>query len=296
MYWIVSDSSIDMPKAWIDAQPNFRIKSLSYLIDGQPHIPDGTDEETRRIYAQLRAGVKITTSQVNSEEWSACFRELLAQGQDILAVLFSGGLSGTCAAAETAAKELRQEFPERKLVVIDSLCASAGEGLLVYYALRNRQNGMSLEDNAAWVRNNVQNLIHWFTVDDLMFLYRGGRVSATSAYIGSLARIKPVMHVDPEGHLALKEKVAGRKRSIRRLADKVKENIVAPEGQVIFISHGDCVAEAQSLADILRSELPMIADVQISFVGPVIGAHSGPGTIAVFFLGNGRVHLPQEKN
>jgi len=292
MYYIITDSAIDMPKAWIEAQEAFKVVSLAYLMDGQAYIPDGTDEGTRKIYDLLREGKMISTSQVTPALWAEGMRPVLEAGNDVLLIAFSSGLSGTCAAAMTAADELREEFPERRIEVVDSLCASAGEGLLVHYALKNREEGMSLEDNAAWVRDNVQNVIHWFTVNDLMHLYRGGRVSAASAYIGSLVRIKPVMRVDENGKLAVKEKAAGRKRSISTLAERVRKDIVNPEGQLILISHGDCAEEAQSLADMIKATLP-VADVRLSYVGSVIGAHTGPGVIAVFCMGNTRT--PNEK-
>ena len=287
MYWIVTDSTIDMPKRYVDSQEHFRVLNMSYTMDGVSYVPDGTDENSREIYRQLRAGKNIVTAQVNSERWREAFEEILAGGNDLLVIAFSSGLSGTCQAAFTAAEEAREKYPDRKLEVIDSLCASAGEGLLVDYALRNRDKGMSLEENAAWVRENVQNIIHWFTVDDLMFLMRGGRVGAVSAYIGSLVKIKPILHVNEEGKLIPREKVQGRRKSIRALADKVKQNIVHPEGQLVLISHGDCEAEAQSLADMIKAELP-VAEVRLSYIGPIVGAHSGPGTLAVFFMGKGR--------
>ena len=287
MYWIVTDSTIDMPKRYVDSQENFRVLNMSYTMDGVSYVPDGTDENSREIYRQLRAGKNIVTAQVNSESWREAFEEILAGGNDLLVIAFSSGLSGTCQAAFTAAEEAREKYPDRKLEVIDSLCASAGESLLVDYALRNRDKGMSLEENAAWVRENVQNIIHWFTVDDLMFLMRGGRVGAVSAYIGSLVKIKPILHVNEEGKLIPREKVQGRRKSIRALADKVKQNIVHPEGQLVLISHGDCEAEAQSLADMIKAELP-VAEVRLSYIGPIVGAHSGPGTLAVFFMGKGR--------
>ena len=287
MYWIVTDSGIDMPKAWIDQQDSFRVLSLSYLMDDVTYVSDGTDESIKRIYDSMRDGKMLKTSQVTPDMWENCFRELLSAGHDVLTITFSGGLSGTSAAAFMAADEVREDYPDRKLLVIDSLQASAGEGLMVRYALDNRAKGMSIEDNAAWVQQNVQNFIAWFTVDDLMHLHRGGRVSATSAIVGSLVRIKPIMRVDENGKLAVYEKCPGRKRSIRVLADKIIADIVNPEGQILHISHGDCFEEAQQLADLLKAALP-IADVQISYVGSVIGAHTGPGVIAVFCKGENR--------
>ena len=287
MYWIVTDSAIDMPKSWIDQQENLRILNLSYILDGVSYISDGTDKSIKAIYNAMREGKMLKTSQVTPEMWEECFRELLSAGHDVLTIAFSSGLSGTCSAAFTAAEDVRADDPDRKLLVIDSLQASAGEGLMVHYALENRANGMSIEDNAAWISENVQNFIAWFTVNDLMHLHRGGRVSAASAIVGSLVRIKPIMRVDDEGKLAVYEKAAGRKRSIRILAEKIIADIVNPEGQTIHISHGDCEDEAQSLAEMIKEALP-VADVRLSFVGSVIGAHTGPGVIAIFCMGNGR--------
>lgn len=287
MYWIVTDSTIDMPKSWIDQQENLRVLNLSYLMDGESYVSDGTDESIRAIYDAMRSGKLLKTSQVTPETWESCFRELLDAGHDVLTVAFSSGLSGTCSAAYMAADEVRADYPDRKLFVIDSLQASAGEGLMVSYALQNRANGMSIEENAAWIEKNVQNFIAWFTVNDLMHLHRGGRVSAASAIVGSLVRIKPIMHVDENGKLAVYEKAAGRKRSIRILAEKIIADIVKPEGQIIHISHGDCAEEAQTLADMIREALP-VADVRISYVGSVIGAHTGPGVIAIFCMGDTR--------
>lgn len=287
MYWIVTDSAIDMSKAWIDQQENLRIMNLSYLMDGASYVSDGTDQSIQAIYNAMREGKMLKTSQVTPDMWEDCFRELLSAGHDVLTIAFSSGLSGTCSAAFMAADEVRADFPDRKLYVIDSLQASAGEGLMVHYALENRASGMPIEDNAAWIKKNVQNFIAWFTVDDLMHLHRGGRVSAASAIVGSLVRIKPIMRVDENGKLAVYEKCPGRKRSIRVLANKIIADIIKPEGQLIHISHGDCLEEAQQLADILKASLP-VADVRISYVGSVIGAHTGPGVIAVFCMGDTR--------
>ena len=287
MYWIVTDSAIDMPRQWIDQQENFRVLDLSYLMDDVSYTSDGTDESIKAIYDAMRSGKMLKTSQVTPEMWENCFRELLQAGHDVLTIAFSSGLSGTCSAAFTAADEVRADYPDRKLFVIDSLQASAGEGLMVHYALENRKNGMSIEENAAWVQQNVQNFLAWFTVNDLMHLHRGGRVSAASAIVGSLVHIKPIMHVDAEGKLAVYEKAAGRKRSIRILAEKIAADIVAPEKQIIHISHGDCLEEAQMLANLIREALPVI-DVRISYVGSVIGAHTGPGVIAIFCMGDTR--------
>ena len=286
-FWIVTDSCTDFPPAYIAKQRELTILPLTYQIEGRAFVPDGSDASNRALYAQLRAGKISTTSQINSETWKETFQKILEEGHDILAVIFSSGLSGTYQAAVAAKEELEGRYPERELVVVDSLCASLGEGLLVHYALEKRAQGLTLQETAQWVRDNVQHLNHWFTVDDLQFLRRGGRVSAAAAYFGGLIKIKPILHVNWEGRLIPREKVQGRKRSLRVLCEKVKEFAVNPQEQVIFISHGDCLEEAQALAQMVR-EAVHPKDIMLGYVGAVIGSHSGPGTMAIFFLGKGR--------
>ena len=282
MYWIVTDATTDLPVDYRKAQDRFLVVDMSYITDGVSYIPDGTEESSRQVYEFLRAGKVITTAQINVEDWKNAFRPILDSGEDILAIVFSSGLSGTCLAAMQAAESLRGAYPGREIRVVDSLAASLGEGLLVDYALRNRAAGMPLEDNALWAEEHRQNISHWFTVDDLMFLLRGGRVSAASAYLGSMLKIKPVLDVNPEGHLIPREKVQGRRRSIRRLFEHVRDYAIEPRNQRIFISHGDCREDAESLADMLRENLG-VTDLTIATIGPIIGSHSGPGTLAVFF-------------
>jgi DegV family protein with EDD domain len=286
-FWIVTDSGTDFPEAYVQKQKNLIIVPMMYQIEGQFHTPDGSDESTRAFYAKLRSGVVATTSQVTIETWKDTFQKLLSDGQDVLCIAFSSALSGTYEAAESAKEQLKADFPSGKLIVIDSKCASMGLGLLVHTVLQMRDSGASIEDTAKWVTENQQKVIHWFTVDDLQFLRRGGRVSATSAYLGGIMKIKPILHVSEEGKLIPREKVQGRKRSLRTLFEKVKENVVEPQMQTIFISHGDCLEDAQWLALVLRDELH-VKDVMISFIGPVVGSHSGPGTMAIFFMGNKR--------
>ena len=288
MYWIVTDATADLPLDYVSNQENFHVVNMSFTVDGEDHKPDGTVAYSKRIYEYLRSGKVLTTSQINTESWKQEFRALLDGGNDILCIAFSSGLSGTCLAAKQAAESLQAEYPERRLMVVDSFAASMGEGLLVDYALRNRAAGMSLEDNAAWVEQHCQNIAHWFTVDDLMFLLRGGRVSAASAYLGSMLKIKPVLDVDAEGHLIPREKVQGRKRSVRKLFEHVKAEAVDIANQRVFISHGDCEADANLLAGMLRDELG-VKDITIGYIGPIIGSHSGPGTLAVFFYAENRI-------
>ncbi|MBQ8535997.1 MAG: DegV family protein [Clostridia bacterium] len=286
-FHILTDSCTDFPLSYVQKQKDLTILPLTYEIEGVSYTPDGTDAFTRAFYKELRGGKVAKTSQVNMETWKKAFTAILDKGQDILCIAFSGALSGTYQAAVQASEEVAPKYPDRKLIVIDSLSASLGQGLLVHYALQKRDGGVSLEETAQWIQDNLQHIAQWFTVDDLQFLRRGGRVSAVSAYIGGIVKIKPIMHVSPEGKLIPKEKVTGRKRSLRVLGDKVKEKMVDPANNVVFITHGDCEEEAQWLADYVKANVG-VKDVMTGFVGPVIGSHSGPGTMAIFFLSTDR--------
>jgi len=286
-FHIITDTCTDFPLSFVSAQKDLTILPLTYETDGVTYTPDGTDAFTLAFYEQMRSGKVSRTSQVNSETWKEAFENVLAQGQDVLCIAFSSGLSGTYQAAVLAQSELAPKYPDRKLVVIDSLSASLGQGMLVYYALKMRDEGASFEETAQWVRDHISKAVIWFTVDDLQYLRRGGRVSAVSAYIGGIVNIKPILFMDAAGKLIPREKVTGRKRSLRVLCDKICSLVENPEEQTLFITHGDCEQEAQWLAEQIRAKAPF-KDVMIGLVGPVIGSHSGPGTMAVFCLGNGR--------
>lgn len=287
-YRITTDSTCDLPKQfYIDR--DIKMIGLSFLLDGQEY-KEGSDHtvSTKEFYDQLRAGKMSSTMQVNTFEFTEFAEPFLAAGEDVLHIAFSSGLSGTYESCKRGAEELIEKYPGRKLIVVDSLAASMGEGLLTWYADENRKKGMSLEDNAAWLENNKLHLCHWFTVNDLMHLHRGGRVSKTSAIMGSILGIKPVLHVDDEGHLILITKVRGRGASIDALVSKLKETANQDiADQMVFISHGDCLDEAELLADKLRKAAG-IKKFMISDIGAVIGSHSGPGTIALFFMGKHR--------
>ncbi len=286
-FWIVSDGSTDFPYDYIQKQKNIIILPLSYEIAGQVFVPSGKDEDTKAFYQALREGKVSTTAQINIQTWKDALEPLLKNNEQVLCLPFSSGLSGTCAAAFSAKEELDQEYPNNQLMVIDTKAASLGQGLLVHYALQKRDAGAPIEEVAAWVRDNLLNIAHWFTVDDLQFLRRGGRVSTTSAYIGSILKIKPVLHVDNEGRLIPMEKVQGRKKSLKALFEKVAQTAINPKDEPIFISHGDCYEEAKWLGNMLKEQLGT-KEVMIGLVGPAIGSHSGPGTVAIFFLSDQR--------
>lgn len=284
-YVIFTDSSSDLPLS-LAAEMGVQMLPLEVNIDG---VGSKMNDEIdiKEFYAYLRDKKTAKTSAVNMDRFLEAFEKIVSEGDDLLYIGFSSGLSATYMAAKNAAEELSEKYPERKLIAIDSLCASLGQGLLVKLAADKKAAGATIDECAEFVESQKLHLCHWFTVEDLFFLKRGGRVSATTAVLGTMLQIKPVMHVDNEGHLINVAKARGRAASIAALAAKMKETAIDPKSQTVFISHGDCFDDAKKLADMITAEFG-ITDIFISEVGPVIGAHSGPGTLALFFLGTER--------
>lgn len=286
-YVIFSDATVDMPVEYIN-ENDVKLLYMTYTLEGKEYLGDAEHSmEPHAFYESLRGGNMATTAQINTDTFTNAFRQVIQEGKDILYLAFSSGLSGTYNSARIAVEDLKEEFPEAKILVVDSLCASMGEGLLLHYLIENKKKGMSLEENAAWAEENKLHVAHWFTVDDLNHLYRGGRVSKTAAFVGTLLGIKPVLHVDDEGHLIPMEKVRGRAKSLESLCAHMKETAIDPSAQTIFISHGDCEDEAKVLADMIKKEIGM-KDIRIHPIGPVVGTHSGPGTLALFFIATKR--------
>lgn len=285
---IMTDSSCDLPASLADRM-ELSVLPLSVYIEDKQYINylDEREIAFSEIYAKLRTKCPAKTSAVNMNDFLAPMEEIVRSGRDLLYIGFSSGLSGTYNAGAAAAQEIAEKYPERKVYAVDSLAASLGQGLLVYHAWQQKQAGKDIDEVLQWVVDNRLHLCHWFTIDDLMFLKRGGRISGATAIVGSMLSIKPVMHVDNEGHLIKVGTARGRKASIKALADEAGKRGIHLEDQIIFISHGDCVDEANYLADIMRDRFH-VKDVLVNYVGPVIGAHSGPGTIALFFLGTER--------
>ena len=284
-YRIITDTCCDFPQQMY-TDLNLSVVPLSVNYRGNTYS-EYTESWLKEFYAGQRAGESAQTSAVNPEGWRAAIEPVLAAGEDALVLAFSSGLSTTYQSAVIAAQELKEDYPDRTVNVVDTLCASMGQALLVWYACKKRDAGQSLEEVTGWCEEHKLNLCHWFTVDDLMFLKRGGRVSAATAVLGTMLQIKPVMHVDDEGHLTKVSTARGRKASIDALAKKMAETGLPGENDTIFISHGDCIADAQYLAEKLKKECG-VKEVIIYYVGAVIGSHSGPGTLALFFLGNKR--------
>ncbi len=284
-YVIVTDSSADLTQSIIEDSELVTLQ-LDVLMEGEESKPN-CDVDIKEFYTKLRSKKNATTSAVNIDAFTSIFEPYLAEGTDVLYLGFSSGLSGTYNAGLVAAKELAEKYPERKVYAIDTLAASLGEGLLVYYAVKMKNDGADIDSVRDFIEGNKLNLCHWFTVDDLFFLKRGGRVSAATAIVGSMLSIKPVLHVDNKGRLINVSKARGRKASIDALFEKMKDTAIEPEKQVVFISHGDAIEDAEYLANRIRTELK-VPEVKIGYVGAVIGAHSGPGTLALFYLGTER--------
>ncbi len=283
---IMTDSACDMKPAVL-AEWGVPFKGLTFRFDGSDKEYTDADMPASEFYAKMRAGSVAKTAAVNSESFSQIFEEVLKNGNDVLYLGFSSGLSTTFNSGRIAALELAERYPDRKITVIDTLSASAGFGLLVYLAVQKKNEGASMDEVAAYIEELKWKLCHWFTVDDLVYLKRGGRISSTAAFVGNVLGIKPVLHMDNEGHLINMFKVRGRKTAVSSLADQYDKLAVDPTGGTVFISHADCMNDAKELAAILKNKHGV--DVQIiTDVGPVIGAHSGPGTLALFFIGTER--------
>ena len=288
---IVTDSSSNLVENMIE-DFGLHILPLTFMVDGDDTVYQsylkGAHTDLSQFYAMMRDGKVFKTSLPNLADTEALMRGLLDAGRDILYIGFSSGLSGTYEATELLVKQLAVEFPHRKIYAVDTLAASGGEGLLVWHAVRHARNGMPIAEVRDWIEDNKLHLAHWFTVDDLMFLFRGGRVSKTSAWAGTMLNIKPVMHVDNEGHLVPLEKVRGRKKSLNALIDHMEKSARRPiEDQMVFVTHGDCIDEAEYVAEQVKQRFG-VKEVVINYVDPVIGAHSGPGTMALFFLADQR--------
>lgn len=288
---IVTDSCCNLLEDMID-DFGIHVLPLTFMVDGEDEVYQsylkGERTDLKQFYTMMREGKVFKTSLPNLAESEALFRELLGSGRDVIYLAFSSGLSGTYQALSLMASQLREEFPERKLYVVDTLAASGGQGLLVWYAVQHARAGETIDQVRDWVEENKLHLAHWFTVDDLMFLFRGGRVSKTAAWAGTLLNIKPVLHVDDEGHLIPMEKVRGRKKSLNAVIDHMEKSAITPiDEQMVFITHGDCIEDAEYVAAQVKERFG-VKEVVINYVDPVIGAHSGPGTMALFFLADRR--------
>ena len=285
---IVTDSSCDLT-AEMANELELTVLPLSFnLMEKEYHnYLDGRELSFQDFYSHIRSGEDCTTSAVNVEAFVSAMEPILQSGRDVLCIAFSSGLSNTCNAAQMACEELGAKYPQRKAYAVDTLCASLGEGLLIYHAVQEKRKGKSIDEVRNWLEDNKLHLCHWFTVEDLNHLKRGGRISAATALIGTMLNIKPVLHVDDAGHLINIGKARGRRASLTALVDHMEETAIDPASQVVFISHGDSQEDADFVASQVKSRMG-VKTVCTNYVGPVIGTHSGPGTIALFFLGTHR--------
>lgn len=285
-YVIFTDSCCDVSPE-ILSQWGVPYANMTFTFDGEDKEYISTDISNKEFYDRMRSGAHARTAAINADAFIRAFTPILEEGKDILYVAFSSGLSTTVNNANMAAQELQETYPDRKIVIVDTLAASGGGGLMVYMALEKQKAGATLEENAAYLEELVPQHCIWFIVDDLEYLKRGGRVSPLVAFAGGLLGIKPVLQMDSEGHLIKVGTARGRKKAIEALAAKYAELSYEEKNTPIFISHGDCLEEAQQLADILEQKHGGKVTL-ITEIGPVIGSHAGPGTIALFFVGKHR--------
>ena len=287
-YIIITDSSCDLPDS-IVRELELEVLPLSFIMDGKTYrnYPDNRDMSPKDFYNKEREGVMATTNAVNVADAAEAMESVLKQGKDVLVLGFSSGLSATCSSFQIAGQELAEQYPDRKIFVVDTLCASLGQGMLVYQAAKLRQQGKTMEEVRDWTEANKLRQCHYFTVDDLFFLKKGGRVSAATAVVGTMLQIKPVLHVDDEGHLINVAKARGRKASLTALVDKVGELADDPASQTMFISNSDCAEDAQFVADEIKKRYGT-REIILNSIGPVTGAHTGPGCVALFFMGKHR--------
>jgi len=287
IFAIVTDSGCDMPKEYLEENEvelvklGFNMENVNY--EGE----NGEPIDSKTFYEKLRGGAMPTTYQVTGEMAKLHIQPLLEKGKDVLVIAFSSGLSGTAGSFVVAARELAKKYPKRKILVVDSLCASMGQGLLLDYVIKKAETGASIEETAKYAEELKLHICHHFTVDNLFHLKRGGRVSATTAVIGSILKIKPVMHVNDEGKLIAIGKAMGRKKSLHTLVENLMETKDMDENDPIFISHGDCIEDVEYVKSLLLEKLPNV-QIYVNYVGPVIGTHSGCGTIAIFNKGTKR--------
>lgn len=284
-YVITVNSTVDAPKEWLEER-HVPVVPLKYTIDGETYT-DMEGLSAKEFFAKLREGKMSTTSQVNPEEAAALLEPYLKEGKDVLHLGFSSGLSGTLNSMKLAGQMLEEKYPEAKVIVIDTLCACLGEALLLHKALQKKAEGLNIDELAEWVEKNKLHICHNVTVDDLNHLHRGGRISKTTAILGTLVQIKPIIHMDDNGTLQVIGKERGRKKSLNKIVDMAIERAKGWDNDIIMITHGDCIEDAEYVAKLVREKMG-IDNILINNIGTVIGSHTGPGVVAVFCMGSKR--------
>ena len=284
-YVITVNSTVDVPKEWLEER-HVPVIPLKYTIDGETYT-DMEGLSAKEFFAKLREGKMSVTSQVNPEEAADMLEPFVKEGKDVLHLGFSSGLSGTLNSMRIAGQMLKEKYPGSKVIVVDTLCACLGEAMLLYYALKEKEKGKTIEEVAQWAEENKLHICHDVTVDDLNHLHRGGRVSKTTAVLGTLVQIKPIIHMDNEGKLQVIGKERGRKKSLNRIVDMAAEQAKGYDNEIIMITHGDCLEDAEYVAKLVREKMG-IDNIMINNIGTVIGSHTGPGVVAVFCVGDHR--------
>ncbi len=284
-YIITTDSTVDLPKSMLE-EKGVPYIALSYTIDGITY-EDRKGLSPKEFFDKIRNGSMPTTSQVNPEQVREMFEKELEKGYDILHIAFSSGLSGTCNSARIAAQTLMEEREGAKIIVIDSLCACLGQGLLLTKALALKEQGRKLEEVADWVEKNKLHICHNVTVNDLHHLHRGGRVSKATAILGTMVQIKPIIYLNDEGKLEVIGKERGRKKALNRIVDMMENQMKGyeKENDLVMITHGDCIEDAEYVKEQIQKKYG-ISNVIINNIGTVIGTHTGPGVVATFCMGN----------
>lgn len=285
-YIIMTDSTVDLPKEYLIEELQVPYIPLSYIMDGVTY-EDMSGLSGKEFFDKIRAGSLPTTSQVNPEQAKKALEPYVKEEKDILFIGFSSALSGTFNSIRMAAEELMEEYPERKIITVDSLCACLGEGLLVYKAVQLKRAGKSLEEVAKWTEENKLHICHNVAIDDLNHLHRGGRVSKTAAIMGTMIQIKPIIHMNDNGELQVIGKQRGRKKALQHIVNMAVEQSKGWENDIIMITHGDCKEDAQYVAKLVREKMG-IENILINCIGSVIGSHTGPGVVAVFCMGEKR--------
>lgn len=284
-YIITVNSTVDTGKEWLKER-NVPVIPLKYTIDGQEYT-DMYGLSDKEFFQKLREGKMSVTSQINPEEAKEMLEPYVKEGKDVLHLAFSSALSGTCNSMKIAAEELQEEYPEAKVIVVDTLCACMGEAMLLYYALKQKEADKTIEEVAQWVEENKLHVCHNVTVDDLFHLHRGGRVSKTAAVLGTMVKVKPIIHMDDNGALQVIGKERGRKKSLHKIVDMAVERSEGWDNEIIMITHGDCLEDAEYVAKLVREKMG-VENVFIHNIGTVIGSHTGPGVVATFCMGNKR--------
>ena len=282
---ITVNSTVDTGKEWLEER-NVPVIPLKYTIDGQEYT-DMYGLSDKEFFQKLREGKMSVTSQINPEEAKEMLEPYVKEGKDVLHLAFSSALSGTCNSMKIAAEELQEEYPEAKVIVVDTLCACMGEAMLLYYALKQKEAGKTIEEVAQWAEENKLHVCHNVTVDDLFHLHRGGRVSKTAAVLGTMVKVKPIIHMDDNGALQVIGKERGRKKSLHKIVDMAVERSEGWDNEIIMITHGDCLEDAEYVAKLVREKMG-VENVFIHNIGTVIGSHTGPGVVATFCMGNKR--------